>query len=95
MDYSLLIGIHDCRLAAEDADGNKSDAHSDSEDCDSGERQVDSLFNFLTYLPCDSFRWENTPPDSPRQLDMQAINPEADIYAVPSREGLLILTLLI
>jgi Phosphatidylinositol-4-phosphate 5-Kinase len=44
MDYSLLIGIHDIRQAADDAaegrDGNRSDAHhdSDSEECDSGER---------------------------------------------------------
>lgn len=45
MDYSLLIGIHDVRQAAEDAearlDGNRSDAHHDSEsenEYDSGER---------------------------------------------------------
>jgi hypothetical protein len=45
MDYSLLIGIHDVRQAAEDAeargDGKGNDAHheSDSEnDYDSGER---------------------------------------------------------
>lgn len=39
----MLVGIHDYRQAAEDADardGNRSDAHhdSDSEECDSGER---------------------------------------------------------
>jgi hypothetical protein len=44
MDYSLLIGIHDCHQAAEDAeargDGNRSDDRHDSEsdDYDSGER---------------------------------------------------------
>lgn len=43
MDYSLLIGIHDCKLAAEELeaerDGNRSEHHdSDSEDYDSGER---------------------------------------------------------
>lgn len=71
MDYSMLIGIHDCRQAAEDANEGRDDERhhdSDSEECDSGER------------------WENTPPDSPRQLDLQAINPEADVYAIPSQE---------
>jgi hypothetical protein len=32
-------------------------------------------------------RWENTPPDSPRQLDLQTLNPEADVYAIASQEG--------
>lgn len=32
-------------------------------------------------------RWENTPPDSPRQIDIQAINPEADVYAISSQDG--------
>lgn len=46
MDYSMLIGIHDCRQAAEDAaegrDENSRDAHhdSDSEENDSGERSA-------------------------------------------------------
>lgn len=42
MDYSLLIGIHDSRQAADDAaEGRDEGNHhhdSDSEDCDSGER---------------------------------------------------------
>lgn len=46
MDYSLLVGIHDCSIADEEpegggADGNRSDPHhenSDSEECDSGDR---------------------------------------------------------
>ena len=29
--------------------------------------------------------WEST-PDSPRQID-QIINPESDVYAIPSLEG--------
>ena len=29
--------------------------------------------------------WEST-PDSPRQID-QIINPESDVYAIPSHEG--------
>lgn len=54
MDYSLLIGIHDVRQAAEDAearDGNRSDPHHDSEsenEYDSGERLV--LFGILKYI---------------------------------------------
>lgn len=41
MDYSMLIGIHDCRQAAEDAaEGRDDDRNhdSDSEEADSGER---------------------------------------------------------
>jgi hypothetical protein len=47
MDYSLLLGIHDCSKADDDSateaghDGNRSDPHhenSDSEECDSGDR---------------------------------------------------------
>lgn len=48
MDYSLLLGIHDCSRADEDSategggpDGNRSDPHhenSDSEECDSGDK---------------------------------------------------------
>lgn len=34
-----------------------------------------------------SSRWENTPPDSPRQLDLHTINPESDVYALPSQDG--------
>ncbi|XP_070504573.1 phosphatidylinositol 5-phosphate 4-kinase type-2 alpha [Chironomus tepperi] len=73
MDYSMLIGIHDCRQAAEDAEARDAnpEAHHDSDsenDYDSGER------------------WENTPPDSPRQLDAHIINPDVDVYAIPSQE---------
>lgn len=42
MDYSLLIGIHDCQQAALDAAEGRDEANcnhdSDSEECDSGER---------------------------------------------------------
>lgn len=44
MDYSMLIGIHDCQQAAVDASEGRDDANchhdSDSEECDSGERLV-------------------------------------------------------
>lgn len=42
MDYSMLLGIHDCRQAADDASDGREDGNvhhdSDSEECDSGER---------------------------------------------------------
>lgn len=50
------------------------------------------LKNLQIYLKTErkngTFRWENTPPDSPRgQLEAHAINPEIDVYALPSQEG--------
>lgn len=77
MDYSLLLGIHDCTRADESHDspteGSRPE-NSDSEDCDSGGDRVGY----------------NTPPDSPRCIDQQQgkdIIPELDIYAIPSLEG--------
>lgn len=44
MDYSMLIGIHDCHQAAIDASEGRDEANchhdSDSEECDSGERLI-------------------------------------------------------
>ncbi|XP_059621514.1 phosphatidylinositol 5-phosphate 4-kinase type-2 alpha [Phlebotomus argentipes] len=75
MDYSLLLGIHDCNRAEEDLaneglQGGARGETSDSEECDSGER-----FNY------------NTPPDSPRYIGQGQYNeiiPEIDIYAISS-----------
>lgn len=84
MDYSLLLGIHDCNKVDENLDsaneygggdgrnitgmGGRHE-NSDSEDYDSGDRY-------------------NTPPDSPRCIEQyRNIIPEIDIYAVPSLEG--------
>lgn len=53
MDYSLLVGIHDCAQAEEEALHNESLARdaaaggretSESEECESGERFVHNLF---------------------------------------------------
>lgn len=78
MDYSLLLGVHDCTRADESHDspteGGSRPENSDSgEECDSGG---------------DRFGY-NTPPDSPRCTEQQGneIIPDLDIYAIPSIEG--------
>lgn len=78
MDYSLLLGIHDCSRADESHDspteGGSRPENSDSgEECDSG----GDRFNY------------NTPPDSPRCIEQQGkdIIPDVDIYAIASIEG--------
>lgn len=92
MDYSLLIGIHDCRQAVEEAaDGRdeiRNEAHldSDSEECDSGERFKNFMLFFIKVNIKKIFRWENTPPDSPRQHEIHVITPD-DVYAITSQEG--------
>ncbi|XP_063707045.1 phosphatidylinositol 5-phosphate 4-kinase type-2 alpha [Culicoides brevitarsis] len=77
MDYSLLVGIHDCSRADEYHDspteGGSRPENSDSgEECDSGG---------------DRFGY-NTPPDSPRCIEQQGkdIIPDVDIYAIASIE---------
>lgn len=77
MDYSLLLGIHDCTRADEGHDSPTETCrpeNSDSDDCDSGG---------------DRTGYNNTPPDSPRCIDQQGkeIIPDLDIYAVSSVEG--------
>jgi len=75
MDYSLLVGIHDCVRAEEEALQSENvqiqgrSENSESEECDSGER--------WTY---------NTPPDSPRGPQYREVVYEVDIYAIPSIE---------
>ncbi|KAM7341451.1 phosphatidylinositol 5-phosphate 4-kinase isoform 1-T6 [Cochliomyia hominivorax] len=77
MDYSLLVGIHDCVRAEEEAlqmencqsGGPGRSENSESEECDSGER--------WTY---------NTPPDSPRGAQYKEVVYEVDMYAIPSIE---------
>uniref|UniRef100_A0A0K8TRW2 1-phosphatidylinositol-5-phosphate 4-kinase n=1 Tax=Tabanus bromius TaxID=304241 RepID=A0A0K8TRW2_TABBR len=77
MDYSLLVGIHDCVRAEEEAAQSESNRDaggrgetSESEECDSGER--------WTY---------NTPPDSPRCTGQyNEIIHDIDMYAIRSIE---------
>lgn len=81
MDYSLLLGIHDCARA--EAEGY------DVEEVE-GEEDEDSEGDVGRTAP-----WGSTPPDSPQQLLMResslqyegGIVPELDIYAIPSYEN--------
>lgn len=85
MDYSLLLGVHECGRGEAEAEAARQrdaelDSDSDSDDSDTDTRHGD--------------RWGyNTPPDSPRGLGRQSslryegIIPELDIYAIPSHEG--------
>ncbi|XP_053612027.1 phosphatidylinositol 5-phosphate 4-kinase type-2 alpha isoform X1 [Plodia interpunctella] len=83
MDYSLLLGVHECgRGEAEAEAARQRDAERDSDDDDS-DTDTDH-----------QDRWGyNTPPDSPRTLARQSslryqgIIPELDIYAIPSQDG--------
>uniref|UniRef100_A0A1B6EE41 1-phosphatidylinositol-5-phosphate 4-kinase n=1 Tax=Clastoptera arizonana TaxID=38151 RepID=A0A1B6EE41_9HEMI len=81
MDYSLLLGIHDCARA--EAEGYEMDdvMLDDDEESDGamGERPPP---------------WGTTPPDSPHQLLRETslqneggIVPELDIYAIPTSEN--------
>ncbi|XP_025203702.1 phosphatidylinositol 5-phosphate 4-kinase type-2 alpha isoform X2 [Melanaphis sacchari] len=91
MDYSLLLGIHDCTRAEREREeaiaSGTGDVNAEEEDEDAEDSE--GAGNTVT--------WANTPPDSPHSLlardtslcqyDAAAIIPELDIYAIPSSEG--------
>lgn len=91
MDYSLLLGIHDCTRAAQEREeaiaSGTGDINAEEEDEDAEDSE--GAGNTVT--------WANTPPDSPHSLlardaslcqyDTAAIIPDLDIYAIPSSEG--------
>ncbi|XP_050424966.1 phosphatidylinositol 5-phosphate 4-kinase type-2 alpha isoform X1 [Adelges cooleyi] len=92
MDYSLLLGIHDCtRAEREREEALASGAGTIDVEGEEDEDAEDSegAGNTVT--------WANTPPDSPHSLlardtslcqyDTAAIIPDLDIYAIPSSEG--------
>lgn len=81
MDYSLLLGIHDCVRA--EAEGEEMDdiELDDEDDSDGGGERI-------------APPWGTTPPDSPHQLLRETslqyeggIVPELDIYAIPTSES--------
>ncbi|VVC39356.1 Hypothetical protein CINCED_3A013886 [Cinara cedri] len=94
MDYSLLLGIHDCTRAEREREeaivSGTGDVNAEEEDEDAEDSE--GAGNTVT--------WANTPPDSPHSLlardtslcqyDVAAIIPDLDIYAIPSSEGNLI-----
>jgi len=91
MDYSLLLGIHDCTRAEREREeaiaSGTGDVNAEEEDEDAEDSE--GAGNTVT--------WANTPPDSPHSLlaretslcqyDIAAIIPDLDIYAIPSSEG--------
>jgi len=85
MDYSLLLGIHDCARA--EAEGYDMDDGEQDDDDDSDGNVVGGGDR----VPPP---WGTTPPDSPHQLMRETslqyeggIVPELDIYAIPSCEN--------
>ncbi|KAG8035706.1 hypothetical protein G9C98_001134 [Cotesia typhae] len=100
MDYSLLLGLHDCARAEQEnreraERGEDEDNHEDEEDSESG-----SGVESRGPTADRNWGWSGvaamaTPPESPhaglmREMSLQyegAIIPELDIYAIPSAEG--------
>ncbi|XP_045500899.1 phosphatidylinositol 5-phosphate 4-kinase type-2 alpha isoform X2 [Colias croceus] len=85
MDYSLLLGVHECgRGEAEAEAARQRDAERDSDNESDTDSDTDTRHDRWGY---------NTPPDSPRgfarqsSLRYEGIIPELDIYAIPSQEG--------
>ncbi|RZF31950.1 hypothetical protein LSTR_LSTR012420 [Laodelphax striatellus] len=84
MDYSLLLGIHDC-VKAEVEGEEMEDIGGDMEDDEDSEGGGGGG---------EKLPWGSTPPDSPHQLLRETslqyeggIVPELDIYAIPSSEN--------
>ncbi|XP_023314099.1 phosphatidylinositol 5-phosphate 4-kinase type-2 alpha [Trichogramma pretiosum] len=99
MDYSLLLGVHNCARAEqenkEQADKGDEDDQDDDEDSESGS----GLENKYT-LGDRTWGWSGasgmaTPPESPQGVvtrdaslqDEDSIIPELDIYAIPSSDS--------
>ncbi|XP_012538381.1 phosphatidylinositol 5-phosphate 4-kinase type-2 alpha isoform X2 [Monomorium pharaonis] len=104
MDYSLLLGVHDCARAEQEnreraEREDDEDNHEDEDDSESGSGLesrtpgTDRLWNWSGVG--HAVTTMATPPESPhaalmRETSLQyedAIIPELDIYAIPSKEG--------
>ncbi|XP_026727670.1 phosphatidylinositol 5-phosphate 4-kinase type-2 alpha isoform X2 [Trichoplusia ni] len=86
MDYSLLLGMHECGRGEAEAEAARADADLDTDNDTDSDSDTDNRHH--------GDRWGcNTPPDSPRgfarqtSLRYEGIIPELDIYAIPSQEG--------
>lgn len=93
MDYSLLLGIHDCARGEAEGD-DMDDGEQDDED--------DSDGNVVGGGDRVPSTWGTTPPDSPHQLVRETslqyeggIVPELDIYAIPSCDSRFIFSYLL
>ncbi|XP_063829951.1 phosphatidylinositol 5-phosphate 4-kinase type-2 alpha isoform X2 [Ostrinia nubilalis] len=82
MDYSLLLGVHECGRGEAEAEAARArEADNDSDNDTDTDTDTDNRWGY------------NTPPDSPRgfarqsSLRYQGIIPELDIYAIPSQDG--------
>ncbi|KAG7300432.1 Phosphatidylinositol 5-phosphate 4-kinase type-2 alpha [Plutella xylostella] len=85
MDYSLLLGLHECGRGEAEAEAARQAAEAESEDTDT-DSDTDNRHH--------AERWGyNTPPDSPRGFPRQSersyegIIPDLDIYAIPSQDS--------
>ncbi|XP_060804399.1 phosphatidylinositol 5-phosphate 4-kinase type-2 alpha isoform X2 [Amyelois transitella] len=87
MDYSLLLGVHECGRGELEAEAARQrDAERDTDNDTDSDTDTDNRHQ--------PDRWGyNTPPDSPRAPARRSppryagIVPELDIYAVPSQDG--------
>ncbi|KAK7793597.1 hypothetical protein R5R35_011111 [Gryllus longicercus] len=93
MDYSLLLGVHDCARAEQE---NRERAEQEEEENNGVDDDEDSESGSgLETRGGDRWPGGATPPDSPhaalaRETSLQyetGIVPELDIYAIPSLEG--------
>lgn len=100
MDYSLLLGIHDCARAEQESRERQEQESEENEDNDDDSDSGSGLENRNVGDSRHGY-WGgggiSTPPDSPhaaaqflRESSLQydgCIIPELDIYAIPSSEG--------
>lgn len=93
MDYSLLLGVHDCARAEQE---NREKAEQEEEENNGVEEDEDSESGSGVERGGADKPWGmSTPPDSPHAALVRAsslqyeagIVPELDIYAIPSSEG--------
>ena len=99
MDYSLLLGVHDCVRAEQE---NRERAEQEEEENNGIEEDEDSESGSGVDTRGGGERWGGwggnmaTPPDSPhavalmRETSLQyetGIVPELDIYAIPSSDS--------
>ncbi|TRY67162.1 hypothetical protein TCAL_05498 [Tigriopus californicus] len=81
MDYSLLLGVHDCEEAEREA-AERGTVDLDGVDEEVGDEEYDSGGSGVALTPPDS---PQAPSRSQSVNGASRIDPEKDIYAIPSR----------